>query len=140
MATKTPTDAELKSAEEHGQERAKLPTALTSATLDEEARAVRLRFRAGIELAIPIKAIGEIAKVPIAHLRDVKASPIGDGLIFDRADVGIYVPGLLRDLFGGAFAGGARQDRWTGAIEDQDRCRAQERPQGRTATEGRVNR
>ncbi len=105
MATKTPTDAELELAEECGQERAKLPTALTSAMLDEEAKAVRLRFRAGIELAIPIKAIGEIAKVPIAHLRDVKASPIGDGLIFDRADVGIYVPGLLRDLFGGAFAG-----------------------------------
>jgi len=105
MATKAPTDAELESAEERGQERAKLPTALTSATLDEETRSVRLRFRAGIELAIPIKAIGEIAKVPIAHLRDVKASPIGDGLIFDRADVGIYVPGLLRDLFGGAFAG-----------------------------------
>ncbi len=100
-----PTDAELEAAEKRGREKAKLPTALASATLDEEAKAVRLRFRAGVELAIPIKAIDEIANVPIARLRDVKASPIGDGLIFDCADVAISVPGLLRDIFGDAFAG-----------------------------------
>ncbi|MHB8148361.1 MAG: DUF2442 domain-containing protein [Vulcanimicrobiaceae bacterium] len=72
---------------------------------DEKARTVRLRFRAGVELAIPIKAIDEIAAAPIAMLRDVKASPIGDGLIFCEFGEAIYVPGLLRDLFGDAFAG-----------------------------------
>lgn len=54
---------------------------------------------------MPVGAIGEIAHVPLAKLRDVVASPLGDGLIFDELDVAIYVPGLIRDLFGAAFAG-----------------------------------
>jgi hypothetical protein len=88
-----------------GEELAARPTALVSAKLDERAKALRLRFRAGIELAIPIRAINELAKVPIARLRDVKASPLGDGLIFSELGEAIYVPGLLRDLFADAFAG-----------------------------------
>ncbi|MHB8177934.1 MAG: DUF2442 domain-containing protein [Vulcanimicrobiaceae bacterium] len=107
MATKAPTltKAQYDAATRRGEGKANLPSALVAAALDEKAKAVRLRFRAGIELAIPIKAIDEIAKAPIAMLRDVKASPIGDGLIFSEFGEAIYVPGLLRDLFGDAFAG-----------------------------------
>ncbi len=107
MATKIPrlTKAEHDAATRRGEARAKLPSALVAAELDEEAKTVRLRFRAGVELAIPIKAIQEIANAPIARLRDVQASLLGDGLLFADADVSIYVPGLLRDLFGDAFAG-----------------------------------
>ncbi|MDQ2866414.1 MAG: hypothetical protein M3R51_09330 [Candidatus Eremiobacteraeota bacterium] len=50
-------------------------------------------------------AIDEIASAPIKELRDVKASVMGDGLIFDSYGEAIYVPTLLRDLFGDAFAG-----------------------------------
>lgn len=88
-----------------GDEIANRPSAVVDARLDERAQAVRLRFRAGVELAIPVKAIDEIAHVPLARLRNVQASPMGDGLIFDDAEAAIYVPGLLRDLFGDAFAG-----------------------------------
>jgi hypothetical protein len=88
-----------------GEELAGRPTALVSAKLDERTKALHLRFRAGIELAIPIKVIEEIAKTPIARLRDVKASPLGDGLIFSDLGEAFYVPGLLRDLFADAFAG-----------------------------------
>ena len=101
---KVATD-ELDVAQRRGTLKAKLPTALRAAKLDETAKSVRLHFRNGLELAIPVKAIDEIAKVPLARLRDVAASPMGDGLIFENADVAIYVPGLLRDLFGSAFAG-----------------------------------
>ena len=102
---KVPTAAELVAAERRGEAKAKMPTALTVATLDEKAKAVRLQFRSGLELAIPVKAIAEIANVPLARLRDMQASPIGDGLIFSELGEAIYVPGLLRDLFGDAFAG-----------------------------------
>lgn len=95
---------EHEAAGRRGEALAKLPTALTAATLDEATKTVRLRFRNGLDLAIPIKSICEIAKTPIARLRNVVASPTGDGLIFDDADVAIYVPGLLRDLFSDAFA------------------------------------
>ena len=105
MATKAPTNADLDAAETRGEVKAKLPTALTSATLDEKAKAIRLRFRAGVELILPITVVEEIAKAPITMLRDVKASPIGDGLIFSTFGEAIYVPGLLRDIFGDAFAG-----------------------------------
>jgi hypothetical protein len=81
-----------------------LPFALVAATLDEAERVVRLRFRNRTELSIPISEISEIADAPLANLRTVFASPLGDGLIFDDADAAIYVPGLLRDLFGVAFA------------------------------------
>src|ERR1700678_2726142 len=81
------------------------PSALIAATLDEADRSVRLRFRNTTELIIPVSAISEIADAPLASLRTVFASPLGTGLIFDDADAAIYVPGLLRDLFGEAFAG-----------------------------------
>ncbi len=102
---KVPTDAQLAVAERRGEAKAKRPTALISAKLDERAKTVRLQFRSGLELAIPVKAIDEIANVPLARLRDVKASPMGDGLIFSEFGEAFYVPGLLRDLFGDAFAG-----------------------------------
>jgi hypothetical protein len=111
-----------------GAAQAKLPTALTLAELDEPSKSVRLSFRSGLQLAVPVKAIDEIAKVPLARLRDVRASPIGDGLIFDEADVAIYVPGLLRDLFSDAFAGAlgkiggrARSDAKTRAAQKNGR-------------------
>ncbi len=106
MRTKAPmlTKAQHDAATQRGDEKANLPTALMAAMLDEQAKTVRLFFRAGIELAIPITAISEIAKAPIAMLRDVRASPIGDGLIFSELGEALYVPGLLRDLFGDAFA------------------------------------
>ena len=92
MATKTPalTKAQHDAATRRG---------------DEKAKAVRLRFRSGIEIAIPIKAISEIAKAPIAMLRDMRPSPMGDGLIFSEFGEAIYVPGLLRDLLADALAG-----------------------------------
>jgi hypothetical protein len=88
-----------------GDKIAQQPSALIAATLDESERTVHLRFRNTTELIIPVSAISEIADAPLANLRTVFASPLGDGLIFDDADAAIYVPGLLRDLFGGAFAG-----------------------------------
>lgn len=89
-------EREDRAAERRGSERAQQPTALVAAKLDETQRAVRLRFRNGTELAVPVAAIAEIAHAPLVKLRTVVASPIGDGLIFDDADVAIYVPGLPR--------------------------------------------
>jgi len=105
IMAKVPTDEHLESAERRGAAKAKHPTALASAMLDEPGKSVRLRFRSGVELAIPVKTMSEISKVPLARLRDVRASLVGDGLIFDEADVAISVPGLVRDVFGDAFAG-----------------------------------
>lgn len=106
MATNAPYNSRQHAeATQCGEELAARPTALVSAKLDEQAKALRLRFRTGIELRIPIKVITELAKVPITRLRDVKASPFGDGLIFSDLGEAFYVPGLLRDLFSDAFAG-----------------------------------
>jgi hypothetical protein len=80
-------EREDRAAERRGIERAQQPTALIDANLDEAERAVRLRFRNGIELAVPVGAIAEITHAPLAKLHNVVASPLGDGLIFDDADV-----------------------------------------------------
>ena len=105
-ATKTPkiTKHDWEEAGRRGEAKAKLPTALSSAELDDARKLVRLRFRSGLELAIPVAAIDEVAHLPLARLRDVRADLLGEGLIFDEAGVAIYVPGLIRDLFSDAFA------------------------------------
>ena len=110
---------EHEAAERRGDKIRLQPSALISATLDEPERAVRLRFRNTTELIIPVSAIWEIADAPLENLRTVFASPLGDGLIFDDADAAIYVPGLLSDLFGAAFAGalGKRGGRATTAAK-----------------------
>ncbi len=59
------TKAQYDAATRRGAAKANLPSALVEATLDERAKAIRLRFRAGIELAVPIKAVTEIAKAPL---------------------------------------------------------------------------
>ena len=98
-------EREHRAAQRRGTELAQLPGALIAASLNEPERVIRMQFRNGTELLVPVSAIEEIAQTPVANLRTIAASPLGDGLIFDDADVAIYVPGLLRDLFGGAFAG-----------------------------------
>jgi hypothetical protein len=98
-------EREARAAEERGAEFARRPSALVAAALHEPARTIHLTFRSGAELSVPVSAISEIATAPIAALRNIAASPLGDGLIFDDANVAINVPGLLRDLFGEAIAG-----------------------------------
>jgi hypothetical protein len=100
---KMPTKAEYEAARRRGERATNLPTALLGAKLDSRNRVVHLFFRNGMELRIPVREIREIASVPLARLADVAASPLGDGLIFDKADVAIYVPGLVRDLFAPAI-------------------------------------
>lgn len=95
--------AEFQAATKRGAAKAKLPSALLKADLDERSRSLMLRFRSGVAVVVPTKAIREIAKEPLSKIRDVKASPLGDGLLFEEVGELIYVPGLLRDLFGDAF-------------------------------------
>lgn len=97
---RVPTKAEYEAARRRGDRMANLPTAPIDARLDSRNRFVQLFFRNGMELRIPLR---EIASVPSARLADVATSPLGDGLIFDKADVDIYVPGLVRDLFAPAI-------------------------------------
>ncbi|MGP6192433.1 MAG: DUF2442 domain-containing protein [Vulcanimicrobiaceae bacterium] len=96
---------EHRAATKRGAENARRPAALASVELDELNRALRLQFRNRTELIVPIDIVSELKGVPLSKLRDVMVSPLGDGLISDEADVAIYVPGLLRDLFADAFAG-----------------------------------
>ena len=94
-----------RAAKGRGAELARRPTALIAAELMENDLAVRLHFHNRAELVVPIAAIVELKGIPADKLRNVMPSPLGDGLIFDDADIAINVPGLLRELFADAFAG-----------------------------------
>ncbi len=93
------SDADLAAAKKRGAAKANRPTALVSVVLDEADRTLRLRFRAGVQLEVPIAAIEEVADAPLAQLRDVAASPLDDGLVFREYGEAIYVPGLIHGLF-----------------------------------------
>lgn len=92
-----------RAATKRGTHKANLPSALIDVALDERNRSLALYFRSGVSLVVPISAIDEVAKTPISRLRDVRPSPLGDGLLFREAGEGIYVPGLLRGLFDDAY-------------------------------------
>lgn len=93
------TDEILRAADERNEARMASPMFVTHVAFDEWREMLRLRLRSGVELAVPIHAINEIAREPIERLRKVKATATG-GLLFEDADVAIDTMGLLRDLLG----------------------------------------
>jgi hypothetical protein len=81
---------------------ANAPTAVLQAdvsTLDGTSY-LRLFFRDGTRLFVPVKRIEEIADAEPEALNQVEVSPARDAISFPALDADIYVPGLLSDLYG----------------------------------------
>ena len=54
----------------------------------------------GVELAIPVRLIQELAGADPADLAEIEITPAGLGLHWPRIDADVYVPGLLAGVFG----------------------------------------
>ena len=80
----------------HSQE----PTAVVDARFEPRERSLRLTFRGGGGMLIPIDKVSELSGGSPADLARITVSPLGDALSWSALDVDIYVPGLIEDVFG----------------------------------------
>ena len=71
-----------------------------SARYDRRRKRVVARLNTGIELAFPVEHLEELAGALGEDLAEIEISPTGLGLHWPRLDADLYVPSLLRGVFG----------------------------------------
>jgi len=74
------------------------PKLFQSIRYDEKRKNIALSLSTGVEIALPVSAISELAKVPIRSLREVRLSVSGQAVVVSSADIHISTDGLLRDF------------------------------------------
>ena len=72
----------------------------TAARYDAGSRRLIVSIHNGVELAIPVRLIQELAGADPADLAEIEITPAGLGLHWPRIDADVYVPGLLAGVFG----------------------------------------
>ena len=100
MATTELGISEIQLAEAEGRaKRRRLAIPLISRVQCTKAE-LAITFATGVSLRVPTHLIQGLADAPASALRDVEISPIGTGLHFPAIDADIYLPGLLKGIFG----------------------------------------
>lgn len=59
-------------------------------------------FATGAQIRVPLKLIEGLRDAPAAALKTVEISPAGLGVRFSTIDVDVYVPALMKGVFGSA--------------------------------------
>ena len=72
----------------------------TAARYDAASQRLIVSIHNGVELAIPVRLIQELAGADPADLAEIEITPAGLGLHWPRLDADVYVPGLLGGVFG----------------------------------------
>lgn len=72
----------------------------TAARYDAAGERLIVSIHNGVELAIPVRLIQELAGADPADLAEIEITPAGLGLHWPRIDADVYVPGLLGGVFG----------------------------------------
>lgn len=72
----------------------------TAARYDPGSERLIVSIHNGVELAIPVRLIQELADADPADLAEIEITPAGLGLHWPRIDADVYVPGLLSGVFG----------------------------------------
>ena len=74
------------------------PKPFQSVRFDEKRMSLAIALLGGMELALPVAEISELANVAPKHLKEARLSVGGDTIVFSAADVHISADGLLRDM------------------------------------------
>ena len=72
----------------------------TAARYDKSSERLIVSIHNGIELAIPIRLVQELAGADPSDLAEIEITPAGLGLHWPQLDADVYVPGLLSGVFG----------------------------------------
>ena len=102
---KPTTDAELLLAGEAGRKRHAIERRALSVTYDAAGDKIQVELVGGISVTVPRELVGELDKVPVADMGELRASPIGYGIELPSHDIHILVQGLLDDLLGAGDRG-----------------------------------
>lgn len=62
--------------------------------------ALSITFSTGVELKVPTRLIQELSDAPASALREIEISPTQMGLHFPAIDADVFVPGLLKGIYG----------------------------------------
>ena len=100
MTSKLPTLADIRAAQERGEERARIEPRADRVSYDAKNRLIMLDLRGGAILGLPVSAIRELAGAKPNQLKTVRAGFSGESITLEDLDVDISIPGLLRDLVG----------------------------------------
>ena len=71
-----------------------------SARYDQQRKRVVVKLNTGVELAFPPELAEGLQNASQAELSQIEISPSGFGLHFPRLDADLYVPALLKGVFG----------------------------------------
>jgi hypothetical protein len=71
-----------------------------AARYDRKANRLIVSLHNGVELAVPVHLIQDLADTPPDQLSGVEVTPSGLGLHWPDLDADVYVPGLLSGVFG----------------------------------------
>ncbi len=74
------------------------PKRFQSVRYDEKRKNIALGLANGVEIALPVSAISELADVPIRQLRELRLSVSGEAIVLSSADAHMSTDGLLRDI------------------------------------------
>jgi hypothetical protein len=100
MTAKHPTKAEIRAAQERGDERAQIEPRADRVSYDAKSRLIMLHLHGGAILGLPVSAIRELAGAKPSQLHKIRAGFGGESITLEDLDVDISIPGLLRDLVG----------------------------------------
>ena len=67
---------------------------------DPRASRIIVRFNSGLELAFPPSLAEGLSGASAEELADIEISPSGLGLHWPKLDADVYIPALLRGIFG----------------------------------------
>ena len=71
-----------------------------AARYDRRRARIIVGLNTGVELAIPVRLVEGLAGAPADSLANIEISPAGLGLHWPKLDADLYVPALMRGVFG----------------------------------------
>ena len=71
-----------------------------SARYEQGSARLIVGLHTGVEIAVPVALLGDLAGAPPEHLSEISVTPSGLGLHWPRLDADVYVPALLEGRFG----------------------------------------
>lgn len=72
----------------------------TAARYDAPSGRLVVSLHNGVELAVPVRLVEELADADAADLAEIEISPAGLGLHWPALDADVYVPGLMAGALG----------------------------------------
>ncbi len=97
---KRPRLAEIRAAQQRSERRARSEPRAERVSYDEKRDLIVLDLRGGAIVALPVKAIHELADARPSVLKRVRSGFGGESITLEELDVDISITGLLADLIG----------------------------------------